>query len=66
MRHNTESAMHEGLGEEVSSVANISEIKSKDQLVEGDKQPGSELSGCVCVIKPNQPFNVVCKIIKVI
>lgn len=46
----------------VVSVSNIVQIKSKDQLSDSQDTATGRLSACLCVVKPNQPLNVACKI----
>lgn len=43
------------------SVANIVQIKTKDQLSDSQDNASGKLSACVCVVKPNQQLNVACK-----
>lgn len=53
--------INEALADEVVSVGNIVQIKSKDQLHDSQDNASGKLSACVCVVKPNQNLNVACK-----
>jgi len=51
--------------QELYSLENVSLIKERQMLME-EREEGIQQSQCICLVKPNQPFNVGVRILKTI